>query len=171
MNAGQISPPRIAIRAAAAGESDSALAIWRAAVDATHHFVSAADRAAIDDDVRALLPAAPILFAVDDMDRPIGFMITSESRLEGLFVDPRHHGRGVGRALVLHALAPHPAITVEVNTQNEQAIGFYVHLGFVEIGRTSVDSQGRAYPLIQMRLDASSRPGIGEAATRSSAKR
>ena len=42
-------------------------------------------------------------------------------------------------------------IFTDVNEQNLQAVGFYEHLGFVPIGRSERDGQGRAYPLIHLR--------------------
>jgi putative acetyltransferase len=73
-------------------------------------------------------------------------------RLEALFVHPQHRGKGVGRTLVSFAATLHPVLDTEVNAQNEQALGFYRRLGFVEIGYSPLDGQGRAYPLIRMRL-------------------
>jgi hypothetical protein len=41
---------------------------------------------------------------------------------------------------------------LEEIAQNAQALGFYRHLGFMEIGHSPSDGQGRPYPLIHMRL-------------------
>jgi putative acetyltransferase len=43
---------------------------------------------------------------------------------------------------------------VDVNEQNEQAVGFYRHLGFEVEGRSSVDGLGLPFPLLHMRLPA-----------------
>ncbi len=43
---------------------------------------------------------------------------------------------------------------VDVNEQNEQALGFYQHLGFSVIGRSPLDGQGKPYPLLHMELPA-----------------
>lgn len=73
-------------------------------------------------------------------------------RLEALFVDPQHRGKGVGRTLVSYAATLYRVLDTEVNAQNEQALGFYRRLGFTETGYSSTDGQGRSYPLIRMRL-------------------
>jgi len=39
-----------------------------------------------------------------------------------------------------------------VNEQNLQGVGFYLHMGFVETGRSETDDQGRPYPLLHLRL-------------------
>ncbi len=128
--------------------------IWRGAVDATHDFLSAADRAAIEAEVREFLPNAPLWLAVDADDRPVGFMLLSDGRMEALFIEPAVRGQGVGRRLVEHALALHGAVSTDVNEQNGQALGFYRRLGFVPTGRSDLDGQGRPYALIHLRYSA-----------------
>ena len=140
------------IRRARPLDNERALAIWRASVDATHHFLTPADRARIDLLVQDLLPRTEMWLAVDADGRPIGFMIAGEGRIEGLFVDPVHHGVGVGRALVAHARTESPVLTTEVNEQNEAALAFYEHIGFVRTGRSETDDQGLPYPLIHLYL-------------------
>ena len=139
------------LRPSHAFDGDAVVDLWRRAVDATHDFLSAEDRRAIDAEVVGFLPQAPLLLAVDAEDRPLGFMLLDGSHMEALFIDPEVHGQGIGRQLVEHALAQHSTLTTDVNAQNAQALGFYLRMGFVETGRSEVDSQGRPYPLIHLR--------------------
>jgi putative acetyltransferase len=125
--------------------------IWRRAVDATHDFLSPADRRDIEAEVVAFLPRAPLDLAVDETDRAIGFMLLHGNRMEALFVDPNFRGLGIGRALVEDAVKRHPNLLTEVNEQNLPAIGFYERLGFERCGRSVIDGQGRPYPLIHLR--------------------
>lgn len=140
------------IRASTPADGARAVEIWRDAVDATHGFLTPADRAAIEAEVRGFLPAAPLWLAVDENDRPIAFMLLDGSSMEALFIDPSWRGKGVGKSLVDHAIALHGGITTEVNEQNDQAVGFYRRMGFVPTGRSERDGQGRAYPLIHLRF-------------------
>ena len=142
----------IALRRSRPDDGPRAVEIWRDAVDATHHFLTPEDRVAIDLLVQDFLPKTDLWLAVDEADRPIGFMIARDGRMEGLFVDPAHHGHGVGRALVAQALAESPVLTTDVNEQNPAALAFYEHLGFVRTGRSETDDYGRPYPLIHLRL-------------------
>lgn len=142
------------IRASTLADGQRAVEIWRDAVDATHDFLTAEDRAAIGEEVKAFLPDAPLWVAVDADDRPIAFMLLDGTSMEALFIDPDWRGKGVGKALVEHAIALQGAITTEVNEQNGQAVGFYEKMGFVPIGRSERDGQGRAYPLIHLRFSS-----------------
>ncbi|SAI74518.1 acetyltransferase [Bordetella ansorpii] len=141
----------ISLRKSTPADAPRALDIWRRAVDATHHFLAPEDRQAIEAEVAAFLPRAPLELAVDAADRAIAFMLLDGNRMEALFVDPAHRGAGVGRLLVRHALFRHPDLYTDVNAQNGQAIGFYERLGFQAIGRSEQDGQGRPYPLIHLR--------------------
>lgn len=138
------------IRSSRRGDGARILEIWRDAVDATHHFLSVEDRIAIGEEVQDFLPQSSLTLAVDHDDRPLGFMLIDNGHMEALFVDPTLFGRGVGGALVRHALVLHPDMRRDVNEQNGQAIGFYEKLGFVRTGRTPHDGQGRLYPLLHL---------------------
>lgn len=145
----------ICIRASRSDDGERVLDIWARAVDATHDFLSPADRMAIGQDVAAFLPTAPLWIAADEKDRAGGFMLLSGAHMEALFIDPVWRGKGVGRLLVEHALSLHAAITTDVNAQNGQAMAFYERMGFAPTGRSERDGQGRPYPLIHLRRDKS----------------
>ena len=127
-----------------------ALEIWRAAVDATHGFLSAEHRLEIDGIVSGFLPQAG-LWLVDDADRPVGFLVMEGDMIDALFVDPAVHGRGLGTALLNHALALAPNAIVDASEQASNALPFYEARGFVRTGRSDTDPQGRPYPLIHLK--------------------
>lgn len=145
------------IRNSLSADGERVLQIWRDAVLATHTFLSHEDLAAIDVEVQEFLPSAPLLLAVDESDHPLGFMLLNGSHMEALFIDPAHHGKGIGRALVNHALTLSPLLTTDVNEQNAQASAFYSHLGFITTGRSEKDGQGRAYPLLHLKFQYQNR--------------
>lgn len=125
--------------------------LWRRSVAATHHFLRAEDRKAIDAEVCAFLPHAPVTVAVDESDKPYGFMLIDGTHMEALFIDPDVRGTGIGRQLLQYGLSLHGELSTDVNAQNAQAVGFYQRMGFVETGRSALDAQGRPYPLIHLR--------------------
>lgn len=45
------------------------------------------------------------------------------------------------------------AIKVDVNEQNNHALGFYEHIGFKVVGRSPLDGQGEPYPILHMALE------------------
>ena len=67
---------------------------------------------------------------MDDSDKPVAFMGLEGSRIEMLFVDANHLGRGIGKQMVAFAIENYAASEVTVNEQNPLAIGFYEHMGF-----------------------------------------
>lgn len=127
--------------------------IWRRSVQATHHFLSAEDFRAIEEIVAALyLPQVPVLVARDGNGQVVGFMGLTGSNIDSLFIDPEVRGQGFGRQMIAHAQEVcGDVLTVDVNEQNEQAVGFYRKMGFVQTGRSPVDGDGRPYPLLHLR--------------------
>ncbi|TIC87321.1 acetyltransferase [Crenobacter intestini] len=142
----------ISIRLSRPDEGARVVEIWRRAVDATHDFLSPEDRQAIDELVCDFLPKATLWLAVDAHGYPLAFMLIDDGHMEALFVDPAFRGEGIGASLVRHGLSIHPAMTTDVNEQNGQAIGFYEKMGFKRTGRSSVDAQGRPYPIIHLAM-------------------
>ena len=128
-----------------------ALAIWRAAVDATHGFLTPADRAEIDGMVaNDFLPNAPLWVAEDDAGAVQGFLVMDGDMIDALFVDPAVHGRGIGTCLLAKALELAPGATVDASEQADNALPFYLARRFVVTGRSETDPQGRPYPLIHL---------------------
>ena len=144
----------IEIIASQPGHGDRVIEIWRSAVDATHDFLSPEDRQTLDPEVSEFLPQAPLWLARLDREHIVGFMMVTGRHMDALFIDPDLHGRGVGRSLVEHAITLHGDLTTDVNAQNPGAIAFYKALGFVETGRSDLDDQGRAYPIIHLERNA-----------------
>lgn len=75
-----------------------------------------------------------------------------DGNIEMLFIAADARGKGVGAMLAAYAIKEQGASKVDVNEQNEQALGFYQHIGFKVIGRSPVDGQGKPYPLLHMAL-------------------
>jgi len=148
---GLVAQRAVKIRKSRPADGPRVMQIWRRAVDATHDFLTPADRRAIDAEVAAFLPQAALDLAVDEADRALGFMLLDGNYMAALFVDPEHHAAGIGRLLVEEALRRCPDLLTEVNEQNVRALGFYQRLGFTRVGRSPLDGQGRPYPLIQLR--------------------
>ncbi|WP_370676855.1 GNAT family N-acetyltransferase [Pleomorphomonas sp. PLEO] len=83
---------------------------------------------------------------------PVGFISLLDNFIGGLFVLPNRQGRGIGRALITHALALKGELLLEVYTGNEQALCFYKSLGFTELSRRAADDEGQPFENASMRL-------------------
>lgn len=130
--------------------------VWEAAVRATHHFLSEDDIQFFKPLVRdAYLDSVKLACSRDAEGRIQGFIGTAEGKVEMLFVDPALHGQGIGRELLLHAIKNEGATAVEVNEQNPQAVGFYLHMGFEVESRSELDGSGKPFPILHLRLKAS----------------
>lgn len=75
-------------------------------------------------------------------DAPVGFISLLGDFVGGLFVAPSHHGRGIGRTLLSHAIRLKGGLELEVYTANTQAMAFYRAMGFTEISRRESDDEG-----------------------------
>ena len=88
----------------------------------------------------------------DSSNLILGFMGVSEDSLEMLFINSNFMHQGIGKMLLLHAIHDLAITRVDVNEQNEQAIGFYEHFGFKANSRSELDGQGKPYPILHMQL-------------------
>lgn len=127
--------------------------IWEASVRATHHFLA-------EDDLQELKPlileqyfnAVDLRCAKSNSGEILGFCGVHDGNIEMLFISPDMRGKGIGARLTAHAIEHQGASKVDVNEQNEQAVGFYQHIGFKVVGHSPLDGQGKPYPLLHMAL-------------------
>ncbi|MCL4261731.1 MAG: GNAT family N-acetyltransferase [Anaerolineae bacterium] len=134
------------------------VAVWEASVRATHHFVRETDIEIFRPLVWEALPHIPQLACVrDDGGQVAGFVAVEEGKVEMLFIHPEARGLGAGRQLLNYAIEIFHANALDVNEQNEQAVGFYLHMGFVVNGRSELDGMGKPYPLLHLQLSDKAR--------------
>ena len=134
--------------------------VWEASVRATHTFVTEADIEVIRPLVWDSLPSAPHVLCVREGSGHVaGFIGVDDTTVEMLFVHPAWRGHGIGRRLLSYAVTNLDADRLDVNEQNPQALGFYLRMGFEVVGRSAVDSIGKPYPLLHMRLRHDASPG------------
>lgn len=127
--------------------------VWDASVRATHDFLPEPAIANLRSLIREVYLAAVTLWTFNDANGRIqGFVGVTDGRIEMLFIAPDARGQGIGTQLLRHAIEQLGATAVDVNEQNPQATGFYLHNGFAVIGRSSLDGQGQPYPLLHLQL-------------------
>jgi len=67
-----------------------------------------------------------------------------------LYVQPRHHGKGIGMTLLAEALSLSSSnadggVWLATNAENEPAIKFYLAQGFSQMGETHFQINGKGY--------------------------
>lgn len=133
-------------------ERPQLVVIWEAAVRATHHFLQESDIQLLKPLLETqYFPQVELFCARNDQGEISGFMGLAGKQVEMLFVAPEQHGRGIGKALMQHAVA-RGADTVDVNEQNPAALGFYQKLGFTIVDRSPLDGAGRPFPILHLQL-------------------
>lgn len=131
---------------------DEIIEVWDLSVRATHAFLEESYRQRIKILLPSILPVVSLFVIRSENGRISGFLGVSDEKIEMLFIHPDWRGKGVGKALTEFAINGLFKRKVDVNEQNEQALGFYKRMGFLQTGRTDTDSLGKPYPIIEMEL-------------------
>ena len=124
--------------------------LWERSVRATHLFLFEDDIVAMRPEVREGLRAVLQLAVAFDDGAPLGFAGVADGKLEMLFVDDAARGRGIGSALLKHAVDRWGVHRLDANEQNPAAREFYEHEGFRVASRSELDEAGRPFPLLHM---------------------
>lgn len=136
----------------AARDTEKLSAIWLEASLKAHPFIGELklleQRQLIEEEY---LPKAETWIACHSGEA-VGFISLLGSFVGGIFIAPTHQGRGVGRTLIAHALELKGELSLEVYTENEQAVRFYASLGFKELSRRDVDDFGYPYQNAALQL-------------------
>ncbi|MGO4696113.1 acetyltransferase [Paenibacillus sp. 2TAB26] len=135
-------------------DHDKLVDIWYQAVRHTHTFLTDKDIAFYHQMLQnGALKEVEIWVEVNENKVPTGFIGLDGTKIEMLFVHPDNHGRGIGSRLIKHAEAlKGSSLQVDVNEQNEGAFTFYKRYGFVQQGRSELDSSGRPFPILHLVL-------------------
>ncbi|BAN97576.1 hypothetical protein E05_28100 [Plautia stali symbiont] len=127
--------------------------VWEAAVRATHHFLNEQDILRLRHLIlENYFDAVDLRKMTNENHGIVGFIGLQDENIEMLFVSPAHHKKGIGARLVHYTIRYLSAKKVDVNEQNAAALGFYQHLGFQVTGRSSVNGEGKPFPLLHLKL-------------------
>ncbi len=126
--------------------------IWEESVRATHDFLLPGDIEYYKPLILERYFGQVQLFFISQNNQIQGFIGLHQTDIQMLFIHPRARGLGIGKALLIFAIQHHCANAVDVNEQNQEAVGFYLHMGFETVARTDHDAAGKPYPILSMRL-------------------
>lgn len=138
------------IRKAGLTEHAAILELWQRSVKATHHFLTSQDIAKLYQGLKNEWLSQVALFVLEVDDEIVGFIGSDGNKIEMLFIDDIHRGKGYGERLIHFMKNQYPCILLDANEQNQQAVRFYKKQGFCIIGRSELDSQGNPFPLLHM---------------------
>ena len=106
------------------------LEIWEGSVRATHDFLAEEDLQELEPLIlEQYFDAVDLRCAKNSKGEILGFCGVHNGNIEMLFISPDVCGKGVGSLLADYAVKSQDATKVDVNEQNEQALGFYQHIG------------------------------------------
>ncbi len=129
------------------------LAVWENSVRATHDFITEEDIAFFKPlIIEQAFPAVTLRCIKNTEGAILGFIGVHDGKVEMLFVSDSARGQGIGRGLLQYAMAHLAATKVDVNEQNPQAVGFYLHLGFRVVARSPLDGMGKPFPILHLSL-------------------
>ncbi len=139
------------IRSYDADDLAELLNVWYDASQIAHPFLT---RDFLDQErrnvIQKYLPIAET-WVFEEEGRVVGFIALIGSEVGGIFVTPRRHGQGIGRALMDHARASRHHLDVEVFEANEIGRAFYDAYGFEVVGAGVHEETGE--PVLRLRLD------------------
>jgi len=129
------------------------LEVWEASVRATHQFLKPEDIDFYKSIVWDIdFNEFDVFLSLSEADEVLGFLGVAENKLEMLFLKPTYIGMGIGKALTEYAIKELQVTEVDVNEGNTNAVEFYKRIGFEVYDRTPLDSTGKPYPILKMRL-------------------
>lgn len=145
--------PDMHIRIEPCHDYEAMTKVWLASVRATHHFLSEEDLNFYHTRLPNLYMPHVDLYAIYNAQGECrAFIGLSQEMVEMLFVHPDDMGRGYGSMLLNFACMERGMRKVDVNEQNEQALGFYLHHGFRITGRDATDNEGKPYPILHLSI-------------------
>lgn len=134
-------------------EYNDVLQLWESSVRATHHFLKEEDIQYFKPLIlNTYLDAVELRCVRADDKKIVGFLGAASTNLEMLFIHPDYRGYKIGKTLLRYAIDALNVHKVDVNEQNEQAVGFYNYCGFETFKRSELDASGKPYPTLHIKL-------------------
>lgn len=126
------------------------LDVWYAASQAAHPFLDEAffkqERRNIAE--RHLPDAETWVYELDGV--VVGFIALIGNEVGAIFVDPRFHGQGIGRALMDEARRTRDVLELDVFKDNPIGRNFYERYGFVQVAEHLHEETG--FLLLRLQL-------------------
>ena len=122
---------------------DCVVNIWRKASDLAHPFLTRAFQDAEAENVRHVYPKFAEIWVNEHDGQVIGFIALIDAEVGAIFLDPDHHGKGMGREMMDFAVRQRGSLTVEVFRDNAIGRAFYDAYGFKQTGEYRHEPSGQ----------------------------
>ncbi len=132
-------------------DQDTLLSIWLEASAYAHPFLSEEQTTEAHDLIRDVFLDMAETYMVEVNGEAVGFVSLLENTVGGLFLRPAHHGKGLGRAMLDHAVALKGSLDLDVFSSNTTAKSFYEAYGF-KAGKERI-SEHFGHPELPMHYD------------------
>ena len=139
-----------------AEDIEDVLMVWSAASAVAHPFLSDDFQAAERQEIANVYLPITETWVWESDNRVLGFISLRGNEVGGLFVEPKFHRVGIGRALMDHARGLREELEVEVFKANLIGRAFYAKYGFVLIQEKVHDETG--LDILCLRLAPKMRP-------------
>ena len=138
------------IRRYAPEDKEAVLNVWYESAQVAHPFwtpeIFERERGAIAEQ---FLPIAET-YVFERTGTVVGFISLMGTEVGGLFVTPRYHRRGIGRALMDEARASRDHLELDVFEENVIGRAFYEHYGLRVVGERRDEATGQR--VLRLRL-------------------
>jgi putative acetyltransferase len=115
-----------------ASHKDEYLGVWLRSTKIGHPFLTADQLAEQKEALANIYLGMAESYMMMDNNKVIATLSLFDNIIVGLFVDPPHFGKGIGRKLVEHAAELKGELLVEVFEDNVGAPDFYRKMGFMD---------------------------------------
>jgi len=122
---------------------DAVVTIWRDASALAHPFLTPAFLEAEAENVRNVYPKYADIWVKEFDGQVVGFIALLGAEVGAIFLDPHHHGKGMGRELMDFAAKMRGALTVDVFRDNTIGRAFYDAYGFKPTGEYLHEASGQ----------------------------
>ena len=112
-------------------DTDTLVSIWEKANALAHPFLTDEFVCQVKEDMRNIYLPNAETWVLEEQGQPIGFIAMIGNEIGGLFLDPVHHGKGSGKAMVDHVADIKGPLRVEVFSENNVGRPFYERYGFL----------------------------------------
>src|SRR5262249_53309284 len=125
------------IRPMTSDDVEAVVRVWHASGQRAYPFIDLWQRFTLDEArrvFREVIVSSCSVWVAETGHEIVGYLAHRSSYLDRLYVAPDHQGRGIGGALLAHAMQQSPhGLELHTHQKNAQARAFYEKRGFVAV--------------------------------------